>query len=174
MKTRNRITSTLAVLTLVATFGCDTETPTTLVVENDGFVAVYKLWYASALFTSPVAPGSASTSERGVRGSAPAYALLAPGWDPSSSEPPPRLVPVRSTGELKAKRGDELRITVSDTTFVGDCAAGSTLSQDDADFITQRIFPGDFAGVFYDAKTCTTTTIAADGGGDAATDAIPD
>jgi hypothetical protein len=43
---------------------------------------------------------------------------------------------------LPVGRSDTLTIAVSDGTFDGNCAAGSTLSQDDADFIMQRIFLG--------------------------------
>ena len=39
----------------------------------------------------------------------------------------------------------------------GSCAAHQSLPQEDADFITERIFPGEFANVLYDAKTCTSS-----------------
>ena len=66
---------------------------------------------------------------------------------------------VRTVERLKAS-GSTLAL-VSDATFVGSCAAGQPLSQDDADLVTQRIFPGDFAGLTYDARTCT--MVPADG-----------
>ena len=50
-----------------------------------------------------------------------------------------------------------LHIPVDDTTFVENCSAGSSLTQNQADFITQRVFASDFAGLNYDAQTCTTT-----------------
>src|SRR6202000_3025230 len=53
-----------------------------------------------------------------------------------------------------AGRGKLLPLTVSDETFAGNCAAGAPLSQDDADFVTQRIFPLEFAGQRYDAASC--------------------
>ena len=59
---------------------------------------------------------------------------------------------------------------VSDATFFGSCDAKQALSQGDADFITQRIFPGDFAKMIYDAKTCSSTP-APDAGASAAGDA---
>jgi len=44
---------------------------------------------------------------------------------------------------------------VSDGEFVGNCAAGSVLGEDDARLVVERIFPGDFAGSSYDPATCT-------------------
>lgn len=167
-----------SILALALAFtGCDTEDPTTAVVD-DGYpvlddggdvtkqVTVYKVWWVTSLFLDPVVPGAESAAQRTVPANDHAYALLAPGWDPASSTPPTNLVPVRSATTLTVKRGDTLHITVSDGTFVGNCAAGKSLSQDDADFITQSIFPGDFAAVTYDAKTCASTPLPSDGGAD--------
>jgi hypothetical protein len=50
-----------------------------------------------------------------------------------------------------------LTITVDDTAFIGNCAAGTFLAQTEADFVTQRVFAQTFAGLHYDAATCTTT-----------------
>ena len=44
---------------------------------------------------------------------------------------------------------------ISDQSFTGHCGANTPLAQDDADYIAQRIFPGEFGGLVYDAKTCT-------------------
>jgi hypothetical protein len=153
---------------LVGAAACDTPDPTSAVVENAypvtddprSQIAVYEAWWAATLFAEPVAAGAASEQERSVPESDFAYALLAPGWDPASGTPPARLVVARSKQKLAAPRGDTLRIVVSDATFAGNCAAGQPLSQEDADFITQRIFPGAFAGSSYDAKTCTTSPLA--------------
>jgi hypothetical protein len=68
-------------------------------------------------------------------------------------------------------RGDTLNIQVSDSTFDGNCAAGKPLSQADADQITQEIFPDEFAGMRYEARTCTLTVISPEGGPDASRDA---
>jgi hypothetical protein len=59
--------------------------------------------------------------------------------------------------------GETLHIPVDDRAFIGNCASGSFLSQAQADFITQLIFPSDFASLRYDAASCTTTPIG-DGG----------
>jgi hypothetical protein len=71
-----------------------------------------------------------------------------------------------------------LSIPVEDTTFAGNCATGSFLSQQEADFITQVVFPSAqqgagweagpggehipnlFAGLRYDAATCALSPIA--------------
>jgi hypothetical protein len=145
----------LSLLLLLAP-ACDTETPTSAVVDNDSTNTVYKAWWSTSLFATPIAASKESESERAIPATDFVYALLAPGWDPASGPAPTRLVVVRSKDPLSVVRGDELHIHVSDATFVGNCETGPLLSQDDADFITQRIFPGDFVGVAYDAATCTT------------------
>ena len=144
---------------------CATETPTSAVLDNgyaadDGGtnqVVVYRGWWFVTEFLDPVLPGASSGPERSVEGSDFAYVVLAPGWDPSSGAPPSVLLPVRSAGPLASTRGDTLHVLVSPTPFIGDCSSGSPLTQDDADFITHRIFPGDFARYTYDAKTCKLT-----------------
>ncbi len=164
-----------ALLTLGA---CETSEPTTAVIDNaypavvaaDGGVAseevvVYQAWWAATLFDAPVRAGASSELRRTVPESDIVYAVLARGWDPASGLPPTRLVAVRSRGEITAKRGETLHIVVSPATFEGDCASGAPLSQADADFVTERIFPGAFANVTYDAATCTATASAGAGEG---------
>jgi len=165
----------------LALAACDTETPTTASVRNDyaavadgGDVAtqnvVYRVWFATTLFTDPVAPGQTSAELRTVPTADYVYALLAVGWDPASGAAPTKLVPLRSKGRLDVARGDLGLIAVSPATFDGDCASGGRLSQEDADFVTQRIFPGPFAGLRFDAATCTAAPVAGDAGADAPTD----
>lgn len=162
---------TLRNLTLPCVFAlglgaCQTEDAAYAVVGNDYPVAtdshdpsqqttVYKVWWSTALFSSPVAAGGESETIRAVAGGEVAYALLAPGWDPTSSDPPSMLIPVMTHIPLTVSRGTTLHIHLSDTTVVGNCGARASgqLTQDEADFITQRIFPGDFIGT-YNAKAC--------------------
>ncbi len=181
-------TTMLALAALVG--GCATETPTTAIVDSrypaiaDGgdigsALTVYKVWYATTLFRDPIAPGGESKMERTTPGADYAYAVLAVGWVPSSPEPPSALIPLQSTARLSVERGATVHIEVSDRTFAGRCAGGNPLSAAKADFITQRIFPGEFEGLSYDAATCTTTlpreAEARDGRGIvASTDATPD
>lgn len=172
-----------------ALVACDTETPTSAVVENaypavpEGAdpatqTVVYRAWWVATYFPEPVAGGASSAEQRSVPASEPAYAVLAPGWDPASTTPPSRLIVVKSKAALSVARGEVLHIAVSDQTFAGNCLAGQPLSQEDADYLTQRIFPGEFANVTYDAKTCVTTALPGDdagidAGADGAADAGP-
>jgi hypothetical protein len=160
---------TFALALVLGVAACETPDPTSAVVDNAYPVAsgivVYKAWWSATLFRDPVAPGASSDIERSVPESDVVYALLAPGWDPTSGSPPTRLVAVRSKEKLAAPRGDTLHIVVSDATFVGNCAAKQPLSQTDADFITQRIFPGDFANTLYSAQNCAPFVPAPDPGG---------
>jgi hypothetical protein len=71
---------------------------------------------------------------------------------------------LQSRGGFSVAEGDTLSILVDDTTFVGNCAARSFLSQSQADFITQIVFPSVFAGVRYEAATCRTAPIGDAGG----------
>lgn len=173
------------ILVSIALFGalaCDTENPAMVVVDNgyppvpDGGdpttqMTVFKVWWVTSLLADAVGPGSAGQPQRTVPNTDFAYALIAPGWDPSSPMPPTTFVAERSALKLTVTRGDTLHVRVSDETFVGHCAAGRPLSQDDADFVTQRLFPGDFAGLTYDAATCVATASSGDAGLDATGDA---
>lgn len=147
-----------ALVLLLGTAACATETPATAVVENayapSAKATVYRVWYATTLFEGPVAPGATSEPLRTVPGTDDAWVLVALDWEAGSGAPPARLVALKSAAPLTASRGEELRITVSDATFLGSCAAGRPLSQEDADVATTRIFPGAFAGGRYDAKSC--------------------
>lgn len=153
---------------MICLAACD-DTPTTAVLDNAFPVApatpvtIYKAWWITTLFSDAVPPGSSSVVQRTVPGSDHAYALLAPGWSPDDQGPPPRLVAVKSAAPLAVSAHDVLHIAVDDT-FVGDCAAGSTLTADDASLIVERIFPGAFTGATYDPATCTTTPATGAGG----------
>ena len=154
---------------------CDSETATTAVVEN-GYSAppdggdpakqtvVYRAWWVATYFPDPVAGGMASSELRTIPGSDFAYAVLAPGWDPACTSPPTSFVVVKSKSPLTVDRSEVLHVAISDQTFTGNCAAKQPLSQAEADFITQSIFPGEFMNATYDAKTCVTTPVPMDGG----------
>ena len=164
-----------AVAVAVAVAGCDDD-PTTALVENGYAIpsdvgtaaadpmTVFKVWWVTTLFPTPVPPGELSETERTVPASDFAYALLAPGWSPELGGPPARLIVVKSKQPLAVAAHDLLRITVADDQFTGNCAAGIPLGADDARFIVERIFPGDFAGASYDPATCTNLPAAADAG----------
>jgi hypothetical protein len=176
-----RLTLLIVSIALLGALGCETEDATMVVVDNDypavdggdsaKEITVYKVWWVTSLMPDPVAPGSEGQPARTVPNDDFAYAVLAPGWDPSSSDAPTTFIPAKSAAKLSAARGDTLHVRVSDDTFVGNCLAGKPLSQDDAAFITQRIFPVEFARVDFDAKTCTATLTATDAGADAPADA---
>jgi hypothetical protein len=93
-----------------------------------------------------------------------AYAVVAPGWDPESGISPTSFVVLKSRDGFSVQVGDTLQIPVDDSTFAGNCASGSFLSQSQADFITERIFPSIFAKLRYDAATCKTTPVGDAGG----------
>ena len=113
-------------------------------------------------------PGADSEAQRTILSEETAYAIIAIGWDPSASTSPDptTLRAMVSKRPLGVARGDTLQLSVSNDTFDGDCEGGRPLSQTDADFVTQRIFPGAFAGFTYDASTCAVSPdpIASDGG----------
>ncbi len=166
---------------VVGVVGCDPEDPTYAVVDNDypappksgdptQQATVYKVWWSATLFDEPVGGGATSGVNRVVTASDTAYVLLALNYDPASTDPPTNLIAMKSKTRLSVEHGKTLQIHVSDATMGGNCDAAQPLSQDDADFITQRIFPGDFANGTYDAKTCRLIPTpaeagAADGGG---------
>jgi len=155
--------------------GCDGAEPTNAVLSNEYPSAsdaasaesppVYRGWWSVAQFPAPVPAGQVSEPVRIVPGSDYGYALLAPGWDQTSGAAPSALVPVRSAEKLSIGRGESLTFVVSARTTVGDCRAGNPLTQADADYVTQHIFAAQFAGLSYDAASCTTSrTLAGDAG----------
>ena len=151
-------------------WGCDHRPQTTVVFDNDYGttstrpLVVYRAFWQAVTFPDPVLPGTSSEPKDTFPASSnTAYAVLAPGWDPASSTPPAAFVVLQSRTGFEAHLNDALHITVDDANFMGNCAAGNTLSQAQADFITQLIFPSDFASLRYDAATCTATSIV-DGG----------
>lgn len=143
--------------------------PKTSVVLDNGYApsggdpqVIYDAYWLNVSFQGkPVLPGASSTPQDAVPASADnaAYVVLAPGWDPASTPPPTRLLVLQSKGGFGVALGDTLHIPIDDAHFDGNCATGSHLTQEQADFLTQIVFTGDFAGLRYDASTCTTTQI---------------
>jgi len=153
--------------------GCDyVDTPYTYVVVDNNYPAdaapplvVYQAYWEAVAFTTPVPPGSSSAPQSTVPASAnTAWVVLAPGWDPSGSAPPTSYVVMQSRSGFAVHLNDTLHISVDDADFAGNCATGSVLTQSQADFITQLVFPGTFRGLQYDAATCTTTPVGDAGG----------
>ncbi|HTR53639.1 MAG TPA: hypothetical protein VMJ10_23255 [Kofleriaceae bacterium] len=149
-----------AALCLVLAAGCEVPT-TTVAIENryptSGYLVVYQAFWQAVRFTEPVAPGTSSDPQNTVPASDnTAYALLAPGWEPESMTPPTSFVVLQSTSGFAVDLDSSLVIPIDDTTFAGNCAAGSHLDQQQTDFIATRVFQTVFAGRAYDAATCTT------------------
>jgi hypothetical protein len=155
-----RPVSLAALAPFALALACETETPSSAILENGSSAVVYRAWWSETVFEKPVAPGGASEQLRTVPSTDFAYVLLAPGWNAASAASPTSLVVLRSKVPLSLARGDTLHVAVSDATFDGNCGAGDPLSQAEADRITQTIFAGDLAGLAYDAATCTTKPIA--------------
>jgi hypothetical protein len=143
--------------------GCD-QGPHTAAVLANGYPTsatprvVYRAVWENVAFPTPIEPGFQSLPQTAEPTSGDtAYVVLAPGWDPELSATPTSLVVLQSRVPIAASFDDTLTITVDDTAFAGNCAAGSPLPQPQADFITQVVFPCDFAAYHYDAATCTLT-----------------
>jgi len=135
---------------------CDTPS-TRVLVENRSGAVVYRARWHAVSFDAPLAPGASSEPADTVPASeTPAWAVLAPGFDPATPDAtPPSLVVVRSRAGFAVGLNQTLTIPVDDATFAGDCAAGDPLDQAEADFLTTRVFADLFAGRRYDAATCT-------------------
>jgi hypothetical protein len=138
------------------------------VLDNDyptgSQLVIYEAFWQSVAFTPPPAgtfpplpPGASSDAAPALAASPnTAYVVLAPGWDPASTSPPTTFILLQSRDGFALHFNDTLDIPVDDSTFVGNCMAGSTLPQSEADFMTERVFQTLFAGLTYDAATCTT------------------
>jgi hypothetical protein len=148
--------------------GCDTPS-TTVVLANDyppsttnPFVIHGAFWQAVS-FPTPISPGTATAPHDTVAASAnTAYVVVAPGWNPTAdggAATPTSFIVLESLLGFDVHWNSTLRIAVDDATFVGNCDAQSFLTQPEADFITERVFASTFAGLHYDAATCTTTLV---------------
>jgi hypothetical protein len=177
---RSRLASVAVASVAVASVavGCDHRPDTQVVLDNDyapsptRSLVVYRAHWLAVSFQDPVPPGSSSAPHDTVAASAnTAYVLLAPGWDPASATPPASFIVMQSRSGFEVHLDDTLHIPIDDATFLGNCAAGSFLSQAQADFITRLVFPGEFVSLSYDAATCMTTPIGDAGdAGDAGAD----
>ncbi len=158
------LTRLLPLATLAIALGCDAPV-TNVVLENHyppsatNALVVYRAFWEAVAFPDPIPPGAASDPQMTVAASATtAYVVLAPGWDPNGTTPPTSFIVLQSRDGFSVHLNQTLHIAVDDTTFAGNCAAGSPLTQAQADFITRRVFASDFAALAYDAATCTTTS----------------
>jgi hypothetical protein len=164
--------STRTLLAIAGCAGLPDKAPETDVVLNNQFSpsaaspsVVYQAYWLNVAFSSPVAPGASSDPQIAVPASAnTAYVLLAPGWDPTSGTTPTAFVVLRSKHGYGVDLGGTLHIPISDEAFDGDCAAEDPLDQSEADFLTGVVFASAFAGLAYDANTCTTTATGDAGG----------
>lgn len=148
----------------LAATACDTP-HTNVVFDNDypastGLV-VYRAQWQAVIDDAGIEPGEASDPQESIGASEnTAYVVLAPGWDPASHTAPSSIIVLQSRQGYAVHLNNTLHIPIDDTTFTGNCAAGSTLpSQTQADFITQFVFPGDFTYLRYDFATCRATLI---------------
>jgi hypothetical protein len=161
----NRLRSAACLIALTAA-GCDPG-PHTAVVLANGYLptsaappllVVYRAYWQNVSFPTPIEPGQASPPQPAESTSGDtAYVVLAPGWDPELQATPTSLVVLQSRVPIATSYNALLTITVDDTAFAGNCQGGSPLPQAQADFITQVVFPCDFAAYRYDAATCTLT-----------------
>ena len=151
--------------------GCDTAS-TYVVLDNrypestTNPAVVYQAFWQAISFPTPLPPGSSSDPQSTIAASANlAYAVLAPGYDVTGDAgPPTSLVVLLSRTGFSVGLNQTLVIPVDDATFAGNCAAGSPLSQAEANFLTHIVFAGLFASVSYDAASCTSTPTADAGG----------
>ncbi|MGD0528981.1 MAG: hypothetical protein ABSE49_27835 [Polyangiaceae bacterium] len=171
----NRVVPALAIPILVAlgAGGCDPAPSTSVVLDNDyppyaaAPLVVYRAYWQAVTFNEAVAPGDSSPPLPTVAASDnTAYVLLAPGWDPAGTTAPASFILLQSREGYAVDLGDTLHIPIDDSTFAGNCATGSTLTQAQADFIAQLVFVDDSGAITfrYDAATCTTTLVGGDAG----------
>jgi hypothetical protein len=135
------------VLLLLVMCGCDDAT--TIVVDNayKDDTVVDEVWWSQTLVPDQVAPGGESPAYRTTPALETAYVVAERGGN---------VFVARTAMPLGVERSAELHVVISPENIVGDCATNARLTQPEADFITERIFPGRFAGAVYDAATCKT------------------
>jgi hypothetical protein len=129
---------------------CACDDATTIVVDNayTDQTLVDEVWWSQTLVPDQVAPGGESPVYRTTPALETAYVVAERGGN---------VFVARTTTPLGVDRSAELHVVISPDKIVGDCATSTArLTQPEADFITQSIFPGRFAGAVYDAATCKT------------------
>jgi hypothetical protein len=138
----------LVIIVIVGLCGCDDAT--TIVVDNayaDDTI-VDEVWWSQTLVPDAVAPGGESPVYRTTPALETAYVVAERGGN---------VFVARTAIPLGVERSAELHVVISAANIVGDCGfSNARLTQPEADFITQSIFPGRFAGAVYDAATCKT------------------
>ncbi len=151
--------------------GCDLTFDTTAILDNRypsdaaaPFV-IYRANFATASFSTPTPADSSSAPQSTVPTSGDTvYVLVASGWDPAGTTAPASFLVLRSVGPYAVAANGTVHIPVSDSTFAGNCAAGSFLSQEETDVSTQAYFSDVFGPTLhYAAASCKTTSLA-DGG----------
>lgn len=138
---------------------CACDDATTIVVDDaytDGTI-VDEVWWSQTLVPDEVAPGGESPVYRTTPAEGTAYVV---------AERSGVVFVAKTAMPLGVERGAELHVVISPENIVGDCASNARLTQPEADFITQSIFPGRFAGAVYDAATCKTFRPSGDAGAD--------
>ena len=130
-------------------FLCGCDDATTLVVEDvyTDDTIVDEVWWSETLVPDRVAPGGESAIYRTTPALETAYVVAERGGN---------VFVAKTSMPLGVSRGEELHIVISPEKIVGDCATSARLTQPEADFITQSIFPSRFAGAVYDAAMCKT------------------
>lgn len=161
-----RYLSGIAMGTLLALSPSGCDAPSTRVIVENRFspsansYVIYRAFWQAVSFTTPIAPGSSSDPANTIAASDnTAYAVVAPGWDPQSPAAPTSFILLQSEHGFSVHVNETLDIPIDDLLFSGNCAVGRPLDQDQADFLTQRVFAGVFDGLGYDAATCSTTSI---------------
>ena len=136
-------------LVLLSILLCGCDDATTIVVDNayTDDTIVDEVWWSQTLVPDAVAPGGESPVYRTTPALETAYVVAERGG---------AVFVARTAMPLGVERSAELHVVIAPENIVGDCATSARLTQPEADFITQRIFPGRFAGAVYDAATCKT------------------
>jgi hypothetical protein len=132
-------------LPLLLLLACDDPS---MIVVDDAYTddtIVDAVWWSETLVPDSIAPGGESPAYRTTPGEDFAYLVLERGGE---------VFVARTSIALGVDRGAVLHVVVSPERIIGDCATSARLTQAEADFITQRIFPDRFARTIYDAATC--------------------
>lgn len=176
MKTKNlvRVALRAGVLSLaVSSMACAPEPAKASVVNAFPAASpntIVKVWYRTTLFTDAIQPGDESAQKPVGTGSEPAYALIALDYDPEAGTSS-RKVPARTRDSIETKDDDQVKLTFGADTATGPCVGGTPMTQEEYDFIAQRIFPDDLLEPI-DSVVCGTvaTGDGGTGGAGAATD----
>jgi len=167
--TRPSLSASCVIAIVIVSIGfahlnCEASSPTEAIIRNEFSSAagtpedaptLSRVWYRSTLWQQTIAPGADSERLRVGAGTERAYAILNVGS---------RSFVVVSRTPIMTPIGETTTIRFSPSETFASCFTAQSLSREDYDFVTSRIFPGTNVEAFDVSCDVSATGTEGDGG----------